>query len=174
MSCLMCVCCLLQNIFIFLKENSEWLCAIALSVFAYMQYRIILKQKNLALLDRRLELKNNFENYVDERLKKYLEPELNIDAFKENYENMTKMAGDAFMLFNKDISERIMRLAERFEELKTSVHYNMRKNKKDDLGVYNLHDGEFEKDYGQIHAQINHQKNLLVADMHLIMRKDKV
>ena len=87
---------------------------------------------------------------------------------------MTKMAGDAFMLFNKDISEKIMRLAERFEELKASVHYNMRKNKKDDLGVYNLHDGEFEKDYGQIHAQINHQKNLLVADMHLIMRKDKV
>ena len=78
------------------------------------------------------------------------------------------------MLFNKDISERIMRLAERFEELKTSVHYNMRKNKKHDLGVYKLHDGEFEKDYGQIHAQINHQKNLLVADMQLIMRKDRV
>ena len=78
------------------------------------------------------------------------------------------------MLFNKDISEKIMRLAERFEELKTSVHYNMQKNKKDDLCVYNLHGGEFEKDYGQIHAQINHQKNLLVADMHLIMRKDRV
>ena len=159
MECLQCFCNFLRDFIVLLKENSEWLCAIALSVFAYMQYRIILKQKNLALLDRRLELKNNFENYVDERLKKYLEPELNIDAF---------------MLFNKDISERIMRLAERFEELKTSVHYNMRKNKKDDLGVYNLHDGEFEKDYGQIHAQINHQKNLLVADMHLIMRKDKV
>lgn len=174
MECLQCFCNFLRDFIVLLKENSEWLCAIALSVFAYMQYRIILKQKNLALLDRRLELKNNFENYVDERLKKYLEPELNIDAFKENYENMTKMAGDTFMLFNKDISERIMRLAERFEELKTSVHYNMRKNKKDDLGVYNLHDGEFEKDYGQIHAQINYQKNLLVADMHLIMRKDKV
>lgn len=174
MECLQYLCDFLYDFIVLLKENSEWLCAIALSVFAYMQYRIILKQKNLSLLDRRLELKNNFENYVDEKLKNYLEPELNIDAFKENYENMTKMAGDAFMLFNKDISERIMRLAERFEELKTSAHYNMRKNKKDDLGIYNLHDGEFEKDYGQIHAQINHQKNLLVADMHLIMRKDKV
>ncbi len=174
MECLQYFCDFLYDFIVLLKENSEWLCAIALSVFAYMQYRIILKQKNLSLLDRRLELKNNFENYVDEKLKNYLEPELNIDAFKENYENMTKMAGDAFMLFNKDISERIMRLAERFEELKTSAHYNMRKNKKDDLGIYNLHDGEFEKDYGQIHAQINHQKNLLVADMHLIMRKDKV
>lgn len=174
MECLRCFCCLLQNIFIFLKENSEWLCAIALAIFAYMQYRIILKQKNLALLDRRLELKNKFQDYVDERLKNYLEPELNIDAFKENYENMTKMAGDVFILFNKDLSERIMRLAERFEELKTSVHYNMRKNKKHDLGVYKLHDGEFEKDYGDIHAQINHQKNLLVADMQFIMRKNKV
>lgn len=174
MECLQYFCDFLYDFIVLLKENSEWLCTIALSVFAYMQYRIILKQKNLSLLDRRLELKNNFENYVDEKLKNYLEPELNIDAFKENYENMTKMAGDAFMLFNKDISERIMRLAERFEELKTSAHYNMRKNKKDDLGIYNLHDGEFKKDYGQIHAQINHQKNLLVADMHLIMRKDKV
>ena len=89
-----------------------------------------MKQKNLALLDRRLELKNKFESYVDERLKNYLEPELNINAFKENYENMTKMAGDACMLFNKDISEKIMRLAERFEELKTSVHYNSKRTKK--------------------------------------------
>ena len=174
MEYLKCVCDIIRNFALFLKENSEWLCAIALAVFAYMQYRIILKQKNLALFDRRLELKNKFQDYVDERLKNYLEPELNIDAFKENYENMTKMAGDAFMLFNKDISERIMRLAKGFEELKTAVHYNMRKSKKDDLGVYNLHDGEFEKDYGQIHAQINCQKNLLVADMHLVMQKDKV
>ena len=174
MECLQCFCNFLRDFIVLLKGNSEWLYAIALAVFACMQYRIILKQKNLALLDRRLELKNKFESYVDERLKKYLEPELNINAFKENYENMTKMAGDACMLFNKDISEKIMRLAERFEELKTSVHYNMQKNKKDDLGVYKLHDGEFEKDYGQIHTQINHQKNLLVADMHLIMRKDKV
>ena len=55
MEYLQCVCDIIKNFALFLKENSEWLCAIALSVFAYMQYRIILKQKNLALLDRRLE-----------------------------------------------------------------------------------------------------------------------
>lgn len=174
MECLQCFGNLLYNFIVLLEDNSQWICAIALAVFAYMQYRIILKQKNLALLDKRLELKSKFENYVDEKLKNYLKPELNIDTFKENYESMAKVAGDAFILFNKDISERIMRLAEKFEELKTSVHYNMRKNEKHDLGVYKLNDGEFEKDYGQIHAQINHQKNLLVADMQLIMRKDKV
>ena len=130
MEFLQCFCNFLCDFIVLLKENSEWLCAIALAVFACMQYRIILKQKNLALLDRRLELKNKFESYVDERLKNYLEPELNINAFKENYENMTKMAGDACMLFNKDISEKIMRLAERFEELKTSVHYNSKRTKK--------------------------------------------
>ena len=97
MEYLQCVCDIIKNFALFLKENSEWLCAIALSVFAYMQYRIILKQKNLALLDRRLELKNNFENYVDDRLKNYLEPKLNIDAFKENYENLTKMAEDVLI-----------------------------------------------------------------------------
>ena len=72
MECLQCFCNFLRDFIVLLKENSEWLCAIALSVFAYMQYRIILKQKNLALLDRRLELKNNFENYVDERVKNNL------------------------------------------------------------------------------------------------------
>ena len=130
MECLQCFCGFLHDFIVLLKDNSQWICAITLSAFAYMQYRIILKQKNLALIDRRLELINKFGTHVDERLKNYLEPELNIDALKENYENMTKMAGDAFMLFNKDISERIMRLAERFEELKTSVHYNMQKTKK--------------------------------------------
>ena len=115
MECLASVCCLVQNIFIFLKENSEWLCAIALAVFAYMQYKVILKQKNLAFIDRRLELKNKFQNYADGKLKNCIESKLNIDVFKENYENMTKIAKDAYILFNKDISERIMKLAERFE-----------------------------------------------------------
>lgn len=164
----------LRNFIVLLKDNSQWICAIALAVFAYMQYRIILKQKNLTLLDRRLELKNKFENHVDNKLKNCLEPKLNIKALSDNYEDMAKIAGDSHILFNRDISERIMNLAQKFEELKTAIHYNLRKHKKTDLGFNKLHDGEFEKDYGKIHAQINYQKNLLLADMQLLIRHDKV
>lgn len=50
----------------------------------------------------------------------------------------------------------------------------MCKNKKHDQWVYKLHDSEFEKDYGKILAQINNEINLIVSDMQLIMREDKV
>lgn len=161
-------------VFKLLKDNSQWICAIALVTFAYMQYNVVWKQKNLALLDKRLKLKNDFDIHVDNKLKKCLEPELNVEVFKENYENMTKMAGDAYILFNKDISEKIINLAKNFEELRTSIDYNIRKNKKHDLGIYKSHDGQFEKDFGKLHTQIGYQKNLIIADMQLIMRKDKV
>ena len=174
MEYLQCVCDIIKNFALFLKENSEWVCAITLAIFAYMQYNIILKQKNLVLLDKRLKLKNDFENYIDNKLKKCLEPELNVKVFEENYEKMTKIAGDAYILFGKDISEKIMNLAKSFEELRTSIDYNICKNKKHDLGIYKSHDGQFEKDFGKLHAQIGYQKNLIIADMQLIMRKDKV
>lgn len=48
------------------------------------------------------------------------------------------------------------------------------KNKRGDIVFYNAHDGEFEKDFGKLIVQINFQKNLLIADMQLIMREDKV
>ena len=174
MEYLQCVCDIIKNFALFLKGNSEWVCAITLAIFAYMQYNIILKQKNLALLDKRLKLKNDFDIHVANKLKTCLEPELNIEAFNENYESMTKMASDAYILFSKDISEEIMNLAKNFEELRTSIDYNICKNKKYDLGIYKSHDGQFEKDFGKLHAQIGYQKNLIIADMQLIMRKDKV
>ena len=174
MEYLQCVFDIIKNFAILLKENSEWICAITLAVFAYMQYNIVLKQKNLALLDKRLKLKNDFEIHVDNKLKKCLKPELNVEAFDENYESMIKMAGDAYILFSKDISEKIMNLAKNFEELRTSADYNICKNKKRDLGIYKTHDGEFEKDFGKLHAQIGYQKNLIVADMQAVMCKDKV
>lgn len=165
---------LICYVFTALKDNSQWICAIALVVFGGMQYNVVLKQKNLILLDKRLKLKNDFENYIDNKLKKCLEPELNVKVFEENYEKMTKIAGDAYILFSKDISEKIMNLAKSFEELRTSIDYNICKNKKHDLGIYKSHDGQFEKDFGKLHAQIGYQKNLTIADMQLIMRKDKV
>ncbi len=130
MGCLECFCDLLYKPIVWLKDNSQEISTIVLAVFAGMQYYVVMKQKNLALLDKRLKLKNYFENHVDDKLKNCLEPKLNIDTFKENYENMTKMAGDAYILFNRDISEKIMNLAQKFEELKTAIHYYLRKNKK--------------------------------------------
>lgn len=174
MDYLQCFCYFLYDFVVLLKDNSQWLCAIALVAFACMQYNVVLKQKNLALLDKRLKLKNDFDIHVDNKLKTCLEPELNIEAFNENYESMSKMAGDAYILFSKDISEEIMNLAKNFEELRTSIDYNICKNKKHDLGIYKSHDGQFKKDFGKLHAQIGYQKNLIIADMQLIMRKDKV
>ena len=164
----------------FLQRNAEWISTIVIATFTVglwwlncKQCDINLKQKNLILLEKRLDLKNKFERYVNDKLKNCLEPTFNIDVFKENFENMTNMAGDAFLLFNKDISERIMDLAKEFESLKTAIHYNIRKNRGDDLSAFESL-GEIEKDTTKPYGQITHKKNLLVADMLLIMQGDKV
>lgn len=168
-----CFCEIISSIFNFLQKNASWICAIALAYYAHMQYNIILKQKNLALLEKRLNLKNKLKEYVDEKLKTCLEPKLNVEIFKGSFENMIDMANDAHILFNKDISEKTINLAKELEELKTAIHYNIRKNQGEDVRTLELL-SETEKDYGYIHAQINQNKNLLIEKMHQVMQGDKV
>lgn len=136
--------------------------------FACIQWKVTEKQHNLALLEKILDLKNKFECFVDGLLKNCMEPTLNIEVLQNSFNDFTKLAGEAYLLFSKDISERIMDLAREFETLRTAIHYNLDKNRGMDLSIW----GEVEKDINKPYGQITYQKNVLEADMHLIMSKD--
>lgn len=145
----------------------------ATAFFACMQWKVMKEQKNLLLLEKRLVLKNKFESFVDEKLRKCVEPKLNTEILRETYENLTNISGEAFLLFGKNISEKIVDIAKDFEILKTAISYNIRKNSGGDWSILESF-GEVEKDISKLYAQITHNKNLLIMDMHSIMREDKV
>lgn len=141
---------------------------------ALWQGKIQEKQKNLALLEKRLNLYYKFQKYVEDKLKNCLEPQLNVSVLKESYENLTNFSGEAFLLFNKDISDKIMDLAKVFEELKTSIHYNIAKNDFQNSIFYEDKEVNYEKDISVVYGKATNGKNLLLGEMHLIMREDKI
>lgn len=141
--------------------------------FACTQWNVTERQHNLALLEKRLDLKNKFECFVDSKLKNCLEPKLNIEVLQNSFNDFTKLAGEAYLLFGKEISEKIMNLAREFESLRTAIHYNLNRNRDVDLSILESW-GEIEKDISKPYGQITYKKNVLVADMHLIMRKDMI
>ena len=141
---------------------------------AWWQGKIQKKQHNLALLEKRLSLKNKFENYVNNKLKECLEPKLNPEALRDTFFDLTNISGDAFLLFSKDISENIMQLAQKFEELKTAIHYNKDKDQGNSLNFYKTIEGYFEKDISKVYSKISHESTVLINEMHLIMREGKI
>lgn len=143
----------------------------AAAFFACTQRKVAERQHNLALLEKRLDLKNKFECFVDRKLDDCMKPGLNTGNLQNVFEELTKFSDEAYMLFGKDISERIMDLAKEFETLKTAIHYNLNKNQGMDLSIIESC-GKIEKDISKPYGQITYKKNIVVTDMHFIMRRD--
>lgn len=141
--------------------------------FACTQWKVAERQHNLALLEKRLDLKNKFESFVDKKLNECMGSELNIGTLDNVFEELTKFSGEACLLFNVEISEKMVDLAREFGFLRTAIHYNLSKKLGADLSVLETW-GKIEKDISKPYGQISYKKNVLVADMHLIMRGDKV
>lgn len=141
---------------------------------AWWQGKIQKKQHNLALLEKRLSLKNKFENYVNNKLKECLESKLNPEALRDTFSDLTNISGDAYLLFSKDISENIMLLAQKFEELKTAIHYKKDKDQGKSLSFYKAIKGDFEKDISKVYGEISYTSAVLINEMHLIMREGKI
>ena len=67
-----------------------------------------------------------------------------------------------------------MDLAKIFEELKTSIRYNIAKNDYRNPIFYENKEVNYEKDISVIYGKATHNKNLLLGEMHLLMREDKI
>lgn len=140
---------------------------------ACMQWNITNKQHNLALLEKRLALKNKFENYVDDKLRNCVTPALNFEILYETYDNLTNISGDAYLLFSQSISDKIMNIAKDFETLKSAVHYAKNRIDGNSAGFYNEYE-DTKPDISTCYGQIVQEKNLLVAEMHLMMREKQI
>ena len=156
----------------YLEAIGPLIAALIACGLAWWQGRIQSKQHNLALLDKRLDLKAKFEDYTKNKLERCLSPKPNENELSETYDELTNIAGDAYLLYGKDISEKIMELAQLFEDLKTAIYYHNTKNQGGDLSLYK--DLNYEPDISEVHAKATYKMNLLVAGMHLIMREGKI
>lgn len=164
----------IQKLFDCLTSLGPLIVGFAAAFFACTQWKVTEKQHNLSLLEKRLSLKNKFENYVNNKLKECLEPEMKPEALKDTFSDLTNISGDAYLLFSKDISENIMQLAHKFEELKTAIHYKRDKDQGKNLSFYKTFEDSFEKDISKVYSKISHESAVLVNEMHLIMREGKI
>ena len=77
----------------FLQCNAEWICAIIISLFATLQWHISKKQKNLMLLERRLELKKNFNLFTTKIMETTSYPQKDLEKLsnEELYEMLKNL-----------------------------------------------------------------------------------
>lgn len=146
----------------------------AAAFFACTQWRVTEKQHNLALLEKRLSVTKKLETLIKDKVDKSMEQRPNPQFLEGIYAELKNIAGESFILFNKNISENIMDLANKIKELKTSIQYNEAKNQGKSLIWFEQTNKTFEKDMFKIYGVIVHNSNELIADMHLIMREGKI
>lgn len=163
-----------QRLFDCLTSLGPLIVGFAAAFFACTQWRVTEKQHNLALLEKRLSVTKKLETLIKDKVDKSMEQRPNPQFLEGIYAELKNIAGESFILFNKNISENIMDLANKIKELKTSIQYNEAKNQGKSLIWFEQINKTFEKDMFKIYGVIVHNSNELIADMHLIMREGKI
>ena len=164
----------IQRLFDCLTSLGPLIVGFAAAFFACTQWRVTEKQHNLALLEKRLSVTKKLETLIKDKVDKSMEQRPNPQFLEGIYAELKNIAGESFILFNKNISENIMDLANKIKELKTSIQYNEAKNQGKSLIWFEQINKTFEKDMFKIYGVIVHNSNELIADMHLIMREGKI
>lgn len=141
---------------------------------AWWQGRIQNDQRKLMLSEKKLNIKYKFENYVNKLIYDCSKKTLNTKPLENSYNELMCIAEDAFLLFDEKIYNAIMELAKIFQELHTSLDYNIRKRTGKDISFFKENEGKFNKEYDKLIAQIEYRKTTIIGEMFCVIREDKI